>query len=145
MVMFWFGFFFNGPSLHRKWCQLQSIVTIKEIENLLIKVWKNMPRYYYSIETVFLCIIFIRFLLHCKMPECVSLFCLLICIFGGICHFPFSFYKFTGSFIQLLIQFERTLTQRRSRIDGNLICCWIQFLVMVRVFKITWEKCIKFI
>ena len=85
-------------SFIKKWLHLQSISTVNETDNILIKFWSKMPKYYYYIETIFLCIIFIIFLLHCWMPE--YLFCnVWFASLGGFCHFPFSFSKLMGYFM----------------------------------------------
>ena len=126
----------------------QHIASIKETENHLIKFQRNMLRYYYSIESwnCFTLYHVYSISLHCWMSEYVSLFCFIW--FASLVVFvtSHSLSKFKGSYLFKLIQFERTLMQRKIKIDGHFICCWIQFLVMVtRVFKITWEKSIKFI
>ena len=147
-IWVWFVFF-NGPSLHKRWHHLQSIANIKEIENFLSQISKKYAQvllFNWKLKLFYFVSCLFNFFTLLNVGVCLPLLLCSICVFGGTCHFSFSFSKFKGSYVQKLIQFERTLMQRKSRIDGHFIYCWIQFLVMVtRVFKITWEKSIKFI
>ena len=70
-----FGLGFDLTLCKRSY-RLQSISTVEENESVLVRIKfrRNMARYCYYIETVFVCVIFVRFLLSCWMPVYVSLF-----------------------------------------------------------------------
>ena len=102
----YFGFLITGLSLGELWFQFQFIATIKENYNLLIKFQGYKARYCCYFETVFLCIIFVWFLLSCWMPEYVSFFSCVVW-FSSL-SFRILFHYINTLIIKgLLSQFER--------------------------------------
>ena len=84
----------------------------KENENLLIKIWRNMPRYHNeNFEIIFFCVVPVLRQLHCLMSRCVFSFFFfldsidmspLVALFHScrcLCHFSTSLSKWTSLFL----------------------------------------------
>ena len=104
-----------------------------------------MPRYYYSIETIFLCIIFIRFLLRCKIPEYVSLFCFVW--FASLALFVTS-HSYSLNFVSFI--FHTSTNSIYEDINTKKKHKWWSFDLLnsiscngTRVFKFFWEKALN--
>ena len=132
----------NPSSIHiHHQRNLESLNRIsKKYAQVLILHWNCFPLHHHHLISFTL--------LNARL--CFILLNCLICIYGGVCHFPFSFSKLMGSFIQDTnsnffwigdansiykdINAKKKKKRKKERMDGHLIC-WINFLVMVKDFS----------